>query len=174
MSFYSNSMIPYFENAKITAANISPVGEVGNYSADMFKADFPQFFKKSVVEGDTVYTPLIPSTMLSLFINNANKSIIPSRWGDDWRYAAGLFVAHRASLYLKTYQDGSNSAAEVASKSGQSGNVASATMGDTSISYDNTAINSGSEKWGTWNATQYGAQLATMARMIGIGGMYVI
>jgi hypothetical protein len=47
-------------------------------------------------------------------------------------------------------------------------------MGDTSISYDNSAINEGSAKWGTWNATQYGAQLATMARMLGIGGTYVI
>ena len=47
-------------------------------------------------------------------------------------------------------------------------------MGDTSVSYDNTAINAATERWGTWNATRYGAQLATMARMIGLAGMYVI
>ena len=77
-------------------------------------------------------------------------------------------------MYLKTYADGSPSAQVVASKSSQKGNVASAKMGDTTVSYDNGAINAGTEKWGTWNSTQYGAQLATMARMIGIGGMYVI
>ena len=49
-----------------------------------------------------------------------------------------------------------------------------ATLGDTSISYDNTATNAGTEKWGTWNLTRYGSQLATMARMIGIAGMYAI
>ena len=47
-------------------------------------------------------------------------------------------------------------------------------MGNTSISYDNSAITTGTEKWGAWNATQYGAQLVTMARMVGMGGMYVI
>ena len=47
-------------------------------------------------------------------------------------------------------------------------------MGDTTVSYDNEAITEASAKWGSWNATQYGQQLVTMARMIGMGGMYVI
>jgi hypothetical protein len=171
---FSNPTIPLFEYAKSVAANIAPYGEKGDYTADMFEADFPQFYKKTVVEGVTAYEPLLPSAMLDSFIELANDSVMPSRWGSQFRYAAGLFVAHWVALYLKTYQDGSNNAAEVASKAGQAGNVSSATMGDTSISYDNSAINEGSAKWGTWNATQYGAQLATMARMLGIGGTYVI
>jgi hypothetical protein len=169
-----NPMIPYFENMKRVSANITPYGEVGNYTADMFLSDFPQLYKKTEEEGETVYTPLIPQSMLDQFIQQANESIIPSRWGTQWRYAAGLFVAHWSVLYLKTYSDGSPNAQVVASMADQKGNVSSATMGDTSISYDNKAVNEGTSKWGTWNATQYGAQLATMARMIGIGGMYVI
>jgi hypothetical protein len=47
-------------------------------------------------------------------------------------------------------------------------------MGDTSIGYDNAATNAGTEKWGAWNLTKYGTQLATMARMIGIAGTYAI
>ena len=47
-------------------------------------------------------------------------------------------------------------------------------MGDTSIKYDNEAITLSMAKWGSWNATQYGQQLISMARMIGMGGMYVI
>ena len=173
MTPYTNPMIPVFENAKKVAANIPEVGERGNYTSDMFTADFPQFFRKT--EGETpTYTPLLPQTMLTSFIDMANTSIIPSRWGEQWRYASGLYVAHYSAMYLKTYADGSPSAQVVASKSAQKGNVASAKMGDTTVSYDNGAINAGTEKWGTWNATQYGAQLATMARMIGIGGMYVI
>ena len=173
MTPYTNPMIPVFENAKKVAANIPEVGERGNYTSDMFTADFPQFFRKT--EGETpTYTPLLPQTMLTSFIDMANTSIIPSRWGEQWRYASGLYVAHYSAMYLKTYADGSPSAQVVASKSAQKGNVASAKMGDTTVSYDNGAINAGTEKWGTWNSTQYGAQLATMARMIGIGGMYVI
>ena len=62
----------------------------------------------------------------------------------------------------------------MAAKAANAGTVKSASMGDTSVSYDNTAINAATERWGTWNATRYGAQLATMARMIGLAGMYVI
>ena len=47
-------------------------------------------------------------------------------------------------------------------------------MGDTSVSYDNSAVTAGTEKWGSWNTTQYGSQLVTMARMVGMGGMYAI
>jgi hypothetical protein len=179
---FSNPSVPLFEYAKRVAANIAPYNEKGDYTAELFKTDFPQFYQKGtaeeVVEGETVsvttYTPLLPVSMLTQFIDLANDSVMPSRWGSQFRYAAGLFVAHWSALYLKTYSDGSPSAAAVASSSGQVGNVSHATMGDTSISYDNGAINSGTEKWGTWNATQYGAQLATMARMLGIGGTYVI
>lgn len=167
---YGNPMIPYFEEAKRVAANMPPYGEKGNYTSALFQTDFPQFFSK--VEG--TYTSLVPSAILEQFIGLANDSIIPTIWASQWRYAAGLFVAHWSALYLKTYQDGSPNAASVASKSGQAGLVSSAQLGDTSISYDNTAINAGTEKWGAWNATSYGSQLATMARMIGIGGIYVI
>ena len=183
-NIYGNPVIPLFENAKKVAANIAPYGERGNYTSDIFIQDFPQFYQPGTAEvtdpdtGETtteaIFTPLIPSEMLDQFIDMANDSVMPSRWGGQWRYAAGLYVAHWSALYLKTYSDGSPSAAVVASNAGQVGNVSSATMGDTSISYDNKAIDSGTEKWGTWNATQYGAQLATMARMLGIGGTYVI
>ena len=133
----------------------------------MFRLDFPQFYTD---EGAS----LVPSSMLEQFIDLANDSVLPSIWGKQWRYAAVLFVAHWSALYLKTYSDGSPNAAAVASKAGHQGLVASATLGDTSISYDNSAEVAGTEKWGMWNATQYGSQLATMARMIGIGGIYVI
>ena len=46
-------------------------------------------------------------------------------------------------------------------------------MGDTQISYDNSAVTIGTEKWGSWNATQYGQQLATLARLVGMGGMWI-
>ena len=104
----------------------------------------------------------------------ANDSVLPSRWGSMWRYAVGLYIAHFASLYLKTYSLGSDSVAQAAGRADQVVAVKSAAMGDTSISYDNSAVAAGTEKWGAWNATQYGSQLVTMARMVGMGGMFVI
>lgn len=164
-----NPMLPLFEGAKRTAANIPAPGEQGNYSADDFAEDYPEFYTLA----DGVYTPMLPAAMLDRFIQSANAAVIPSRWGSDWRLAVGLYTAHLVALRMQTYADGSTPGA-AASNSANVGTVKSASMGDTSISYDNAATNAGTEKWGAWNLTKYGSQLATMARMLGIAGTYVI
>ena len=164
-----NPMLPLFEGAKRTAANIPAPGEQGNYSADDFAEDYPEFYTLT----DGVYTPMLPAVMLERFIESANAAVIPSRWGSDWRLAVGLYTAHLVALRMQTYADGSTPSA-AASNSANVGTVKSASMGDTSISYDNAATNAGTEKWGAWNLTKYGSQLATMARMLGIAGTYVI
>lgn len=164
-----NPMLPLFEGAKRTAANIPAPGEQGNYSADDFAEDYPEFYTLT----DGVYTPMLPAAMLERFIESANAAVIPSRWGSDWRLAVGLYTAHLVALRLQTYSDGSTPGA-AAANSANVGTVKTATLGDTSIGYDNTATNAGTEKWGAWNLTKYGSQLATMARMLGIAGTYVI
>ena len=165
---YLNPMLPFFAVAKAAAANIPQPGEHGNYTAEMFQADFPQFYK---AEGDEAIS-LIPEAILNTFIEQANDSVLPSKWGSMWRYAAGLYVAHFGALYLKTYKPSSDNPTQAATGAEQVGVVKSATMGDTSVSYDNSAITAGTEKWGAWNSTQYGTQLVTMARLIGMGGTW--
>lgn len=164
---YVNPMIPYFQGAKAVAANIPQPGEKGEYAAEMFQADFPQFFSK-----DEPAESLVPEQMLQMFITQANDSVLPSRWGSMWRYAAGLYVAHFSAMHLKTYAPGSDTPAQVANGAAQVGVVKTAAMGDTSISYDNSAITAGTEQWESWNATQYGTQLVTQARQVGMGGMW--
>ena len=207
---YKSPEASRFEAARRAAAGMLYPGERGEYTAELFLADFPQFTRaaervdetveedpegeavqeeaasagENVAEPEEAQAPgepgkaeassLVPEAMLDIFIGQANDSVLPSRWGSMWRYAAGLYVAHFSAMYLKTWSDGSASAAGVAASAGQPGAVKQATMGDTSISYDNTAITAGTEKWGAWNSTQYGQQLVTMARMAGMGGMYVI
>ena len=171
-NYVMNPMAPYFAAAKAIAANIPQTGEHGSYTSEMFQADYPQFFKTETTEEGETVTSLIPDGMLEQFIELANDSVLPSRWGSMWRLAAGLFVAHFGAMYLKTYKPSSDNPSQVGNDAAQVGVVKSATMGDTSVSYDNSAITAGTEKWGTWNATQYGAQLVTMARMVGMGGMY--
>ena len=55
---YSNPAVPFFEYAKRVASNIAPYGEKGDYTAEMFQADFPQFYQKTNHAGEDVYTPL--------------------------------------------------------------------------------------------------------------------
>lgn len=153
-----------------TAANMPVSGEAGSYTEALFLEDFPQFVR---AESDPKES-LVPEGILELFIRNANQSILPGRYFEMWRYAAGLYTAHLCTLYLKTYASGSASQAQAASRGQQTGLVSEASMGDTSIKYDNEAVTAAMAKWGSWNATQYGQQLVTMARMIGMGGMYVI
>lgn len=207
---YKSPEASRFEAARRAAAGMPYPGERGEYTAELFLADFPQFTRavqrvdetveedpegeavqeeaasagENVAEPEEAQAPgepgkaeassLVPEAMLELFTGQANDSVLPSRWGSMWRYAAGLYVAHFSAMYLKTWSDGSASAAGVAASAGQPGPVKQASMGDTSISYDNSAVTAGTEKWGAWNSTQYGQQLVTLARMAGLGGVYVI
>ncbi|HBI63022.1 MAG TPA: DUF4054 domain-containing protein [Lachnospiraceae bacterium] len=170
---YITPAAPHFAAVKTVAANVPQPGECGNYTAEIFLEDFPQFTKAATEEQEGhAAESLIPKNILDMFINQANDSVLPSRWGSMWKYAAGLYVAHFAALYLKTYSNGSVNGVQAAGRADQTGVIKSASMGDTSISYDNSAIIAGSEKWGAWNSTQYGSQLVTIARMAGMGGMW--
>lgn len=155
---------PQFYGVKSQASNIGR--QVGNYTEEMFQEDFPQFFDDGA--------SLVPSVILSMFLSRANQSIQPDKWLDGWRYACGLYVAHYSTMYLRTYSPSSQSAAQAAATGALVGVVSSATLGDSSVSYDTDALTKATEDWGSLNATQYGQLLATEARMVGMGGSYVI
>lgn len=160
--FYGN---PQFFGVRAAAANIG--NGQGSYTAEMFQQDFPQFYSP---EG----TCLVPAAMLEEFVSMANACIQPDKWLESWRYGAGLYVAHYATLYLRTYAENSPSAAQAAATGALVGVVKSATLGDSSVSYDTTAITKGTEEWGDLNATTYGQMLANRAKLVGMGGSYVI
>lgn len=170
--YFGNPVLSNFQARKKVAANTPSIGESGDYTKEMFREDHPEFYQ--VQEGGQEENSLLPPSMLEIFLMQTNESVLPSRWGSLWRLAAGLCVSHFAALYLKTYQEGSASAGAAAVNAAPTGLVSSAKMGDTSVSYDNSAVTEGTKEWGTWNATVYGQQLITYARSIGMGGMYVI
>lgn len=151
------------------------------YTEQMFFEDFPQFTK--LVKDEPATDPatyhqegLIPTPMLDIFIAMANAAVLEKRWFSAWRYAMGLFVAHYSTLYLQSYIPASETsvAADAAGSGAVIGVVKSATLGDSSVSYDTSAITAATEDWGAWNATTYGQQLVTMARLTAMGGTYVI
>ena len=153
-------------------AKASNIGQrVGDYTSEMFKADFPQFYTSV---GDCH----VPDTVLAEFIRQANAIILPDKWFDGWRYAAGLYVAHNATMYLRTLPASTNphtdSPAQAAALGQVIGTVKSASLGDASVSYDDGASTTGTAEWGDLNATTYGQLLANKAKLIGMGGSYVL
>lgn len=156
---------PQFFGVKAAAANIGQ--SQGNYTAEQFQQDFPQFFSPDGVS-------LVPCSMLTEIINMANASVQPDKWLESWRYAVGLYVAHYATLYLRTYAQSSPTAAQAAASGALVGVVKSATLGDSSVSYDTSDLTKGTENWGDLNATTYGQMLANRAKLIGAAGSYAI
>lgn len=156
---------PQFFGVRAAAANLG--SSRGNYTVEDFRSDYPQFFN---AEGYFLGS----LTMLEQIIDMANTAVQPDKWLESWRYAAGLYVAHYATLYLRTYAESSPSAAQAAATGALVGVVKSATLGDSSVSYDTTALTKGTEDWGDLNATTYGQMLASRARLIGLAGSYVI
>ncbi len=141
--------------------------ETGGYTEEMFAADFPQFFSESGA-------CLLPETILTEFLAMTNASIQPDKWLESWRYAAGLYLAHNATLYLRGYSEFSSSPANAAASGQVIGTVKSASLGDASVSYDDGSATLGISDWGDLVSTQYGQLLATRARFIGMGGSYVL
>ena len=86
----------------------------------------------------------------------------------------GLYVAHYCTLYLRTYAESSATPAQAAASGALVGVVQSATLGDSSVSYDTSALTKGTEDWGDLNATTYGQMLANKAKLIGMAGTLVI
>lgn len=158
-------MLGQFSGVRAAAANLG--FQRGNYTAEQFQADYPQFFNAA---GES----LLPEVMLAEIIRMANAAVQPDKWLDSWRYAVGLYTAHYAALYLRTYAESSPTAAQAAASGALVGVVKSATLGNASVSYDTSAVTQGTADWGDLNATTYGQLLANRAKLIGAGGSYVI
>lgn len=159
-----------FYGVRAAAANIE-CGK-GDYTKEMFQQDFPQFYKAATQETPSVCW--VPPAMLEEIIKMANVSVCPERWLESWRYAAGLYVAHYATLYLRSYAESSSTPAKAAATGALVGVVSSATLGDSSVSYDTAAVTKGTEEWGDLNSTTYGQMLANRAKLIGMGGSYIL
>ena len=155
---------PQFFGVKAAAANIGT--GVGNYTVEQFREDYPQFFNS---EG--YFLGSLP--MLEQIVEMANAAIQPDKWLESWRYAAGLYTAHYATLSLRGYA-ASSETPEQAASGALVGVVKSASLGDASVSYDTSAITAGTEDWGDLNATTYGQMLANRAKLIGMGGTLVL
>lgn len=156
---------PQFYGVIARASNIG--NQTGNYTLEMFREDFPQFF-------DIMGNCHLPGAVISDLIAMANSSIQPDKWLETWRYASGLFVAHNATMYLRSFKQYSDTPEDAALSGSVVGTVKSASLGDASASYDDGASTMATQGWGDLNSTSYGQLLATKAKLIGAGGSYVL
>ena len=148
----------YIANASNVKTGTNPT-----YTEAMFLEDFEQFTNAG-----------IPSSLMTQFISMADATVLKTRWHETWRYGMGLFIAHFSTLFMQSAAQGADSTpAEVVGAGQAVGVVASESVGDVSASYDLSAIVSSLEGWAAWDMTTYGIQYATLARMLGKGGMYV-
>ena len=139
----------------------------GNYTVYQFQADYPQFFTAEGVS-------LLPPPMLCKVIDMANTAVQPDKWLDEWRFAVGLYTAHYVTLFLRGYSPSSDSPQQAAASGALVGVVKSATLGDSSVTYDTSAITAGTDDWGDLNSTTYGQMFANRAKLIGLTGTLVI
>lgn len=156
---------PQFFGVRAAAANLGH-GK-GTYTVEQFRVDYPQFF---TVEG----VSLLPPSMLCKVIDMANTAVQPDKWLDEWRFAVGLYTAHYVTLFLRGYSPSSETPQQAAASGALVGVVKSATLGDSSVTYDTSAITAGTEDWGDLNSTTYGQMLANRAKLIGLAGTLVI
>ena len=135
------------------------------YDSATFLADFPQFTGT-------------PAAVLTTFISMASVALPYDAWAESWQYAMGLYVAHYSTMYLKDYStpaDGTTpTAADAADTAGGSpeGVVSSSSFDGISVSMSHEGLIKA--EWGMWNATNYGRQLTGMAKLLGLGGAYII
>lgn len=114
--------------------------------------------------------PFIPIVVLSQYVALASANLQQVRWGSQWQIAMGLFVAHYATLYLRSDGNPATSAGQVAAQGLNVGITVSKGAGPVS---QGLALVGGLDGWAAWTMTLYGTQLATLAKTVGMGPIWI-
>lgn len=114
--------------------------------------------------------PPIAPAVIQVFLNLAYASLMSSRWREAWSIAMGLYISHFLTLYLQSDVVGNNTPSQIVAAGLSRGILVSKSADGISAGLQPIA---GLEAWGAWTTTTYGTQLATMARAVGAGPIYV-
>ena len=131
------------------------------YTKEDFLVFYPQF------------TELIPSVVLESFVELGDACVNVQRYGKMWKYAIGLFIAHFCTLYLSSTSEAGTPAAAVLEKAREAGVVTSESADGVSYSVDINQLGSDLNGWAAFKLTVFGEQFASVAKLVGRGGMYV-
>ena len=131
------------------------------YTLEEFHAMYPQF------EG------LIPEAVEASFLQLANACVSQDRYGAMWNVAIALFMAHFLTLWLQSFREPGTPADEVMAAAQAQGVVTSESADGLSYSMDTSMISQDLAGWGAFKLTTFGVQFASMAKLVGKGGMYI-
>lgn len=122
----------------------------------------------------TVYeTPFIPIIALLTYVNLAHYCVMITRYFATWQFMMALFVAHYATLYMRTESGPNDNPSQVASSGLTKGIITTRAAGDVSAGAQATMAANGYEDWGAWGETQYGEQFITIAKATNCGPVWV-
>jgi hypothetical protein len=143
------------------ASNIK-TGDNPTYVIEDFTKVYPQFT-----------SGIISDDLLQMHIDLADSCIKSARWKKSWKIAMGLFIAHWCTLWLRTSASSSSDKDAIAQAAQVQGIITSESVDGVSYSMDiGTALND-LQGYAGWKTTEYGVQLATLAKMYGKGAMLV-
>jgi hypothetical protein len=114
--------------------------------------------------------PLVPLAVVNAYIALASASLLQPRWGDAWQIAMGLYVAHFVTLWLRSDGDTYSTPGKAAAAGLARGITVSKSAGGVS---QGLQVTPGLEAWGSWTQTSYGEQLASMAKVVGSGPIWI-
>ena len=128
-----------------------------------FIAFYPQFKK---IADDR-------SPVVEEYLAQAHSICDEDRWLDMRNEGIRLYAAHKLTLYLKTLTAEGATDAQIASAGDAKGIKTNKSVAGVSLGMAESSATTGIEGWGAFKTTEYGIQFMTLARMIGMGGMYI-
>lgn len=119
----------------------------------------------------TVYeSPFVPIVVLLSYTTLAHYCVMITRYFATWPFMMALFVAHYATLYMRSESGPNATASEVAASGLAKGITISRHAGDVGATQQ---LLGSYEQWGAWTETQYGEQFITIARATNCGPIWV-
>lgn len=123
------------------------------------------------ITGVSPVSAVVPTLVLVTFINLASAHLSQSRWLDSWYFGMALFVAHFTTLYLRSEGNPGSTPGAIARSGLEAGITVSASSGNVSKSVQ--TVGDDLPGYAAWKKTEYGTQLATMAKIVGMGASYI-
>jgi len=171
--------VPFPENLVGSDGIIINANQIASNASNLRTGDNPLYAVADFVSIYTAFGPdadenyVIPVAILQVYIDLANASVQEARYHESWQLCMGLFVAHFATLWLQSTAAAGSPAAKVVALGEAKGLRTSKSVGDISVSIDYSAIAQDLNGWAAWNLTTFGQQFATIAKLMGKGGMMV-
>lgn len=141
-------------------------------ASNIKKEEHPEYTKETFLLLYPQFRGVLPDAALDMYVDLGLSCVNYKRFNKMWKAAIGLFIAHFCTLYLQSMQPEGTDASQVLASASSAGMVTSESADGVSYSRDGSALND-LNGWAAFKMTTFGVQFATMAKLVGRGGMYV-